>query len=77
MDKFEKERTNKEENIYKKTLGMTGMIGWLTIFLSLYKILYLGLKTSLFKTKDYSKPEPVKIVYGGGKKLRKPKKTKQ
>ena len=27
MDKFEKERTNKEESIYKKTLGMTGMIG--------------------------------------------------
>ena len=23
---------------------------------------------SLFKTKDYSKPEPVKTVYGGGKK---------
>ena len=23
---------------------------------------------SLFKTKDYSKPEPVKAVYGGGKK---------
>ena len=28
---------------------------------------------SLYKTKDYSKPEPVKIVYGGGKKLSKPK----
>ena len=28
---------------------------------------------SLFKTKDYNKPEPVKIVYRGGKKLRKPK----
>ena len=28
---------------------------------------------SLYKTKDYSKPEPVKIVYGGGKKLTKPK----
>ena len=26
---------------------------------------------SLFQTKDYSKPEPVKIVYRGGKKLRK------
>ena len=23
---------------------------------------------SLFKTKDYSKPEPVKTMYGGGKK---------
>ena len=23
---------------------------------------------SLFKSKDYSKPEPVKTVYGGGKK---------
>ena len=23
---------------------------------------------SLFKTKDYNKPEPVKTVYGGGKK---------
>ena len=28
---------------------------------------------SLFKTKDYNKPEPVKIVYEGGKKLSKPK----
>ena len=28
---------------------------------------------SLYKTKDYSKPEPVKIVYGGGEKLSKPK----
>ena len=28
---------------------------------------------SLFKNKDYGKPEPVKIVYGGGKKLNKPK----
>ena len=28
---------------------------------------------SLFKTNDYSKPEPVKIVYGGRKKLSKPK----
>ena len=28
---------------------------------------------SLYKTKDYSKPEPAKIVYGGGKKLSKPK----
>ena len=37
----------------------------------------MGLKTSLFKTKNYTKPEPVKIVYGGGKKLRKLKKTKQ
>ena len=27
MDKFEKKRTNKEENIYKKILGMIDMIG--------------------------------------------------
>ena len=28
---------------------------------------------SPFKTKDYNKPEPTKVVYGGGKKLSKPK----
>ena len=30
----------------------------------------MGLKTNLwvFKTKDYSKPEPIKSLYGGGKK---------
>ena len=28
---------------------------------------------SFFKTKDYSKPEPVKNMYGGGNKLSKPK----
>ena len=27
MDKSEEKRTNKEENIYKKILGMIGMIG--------------------------------------------------
>ena len=28
---------------------------------------------SHFRTKEYGKPEPVKIVYGSGKKLSKPK----
>ena len=28
---------------------------------------------SSFKTKDYNKPKPTKVVYGGGKKLSKPK----
>ena len=27
VDKFKKKKTNKKENIYEKTLGMTGMIG--------------------------------------------------
>ena len=49
-----KKNANKEENIYQKYLVWLG-----------------GIKDqimSLFKTKGYSKPKPVKTVYGGGKK---------
>ena len=66
MDKFGKKRTSKQKNIYKKYL--VWLINYILepIIKSVERV--KDQIMSLFKTKDYSQPKPVKIVYGDGKK---------
>ena len=67
MDKFEKKELTKKRTFTKNT-----WYDWLIIYISEPITKSVGRVKdqimSLFKTKDYSKPEPVKTVYGGGKK---------
>ena len=68
--KKKKKRINKEENIHKKHL--VGLVHWLIKYIPvLIKKALGGVKNKimvLFKSKDNCKPEPLKTLYGGGKK---------
>ena len=75
MDKFEKKELTKKKTFRKNT--------WYDWYDRLISYIPEPMQktvgrvkdqiVSLFKTKDDSEPEPVKIVYEGGKKLSKPK----
>ena len=70
MDKFEKNELTKKRTLTRNT--WYDQYNWLINYIPEPIQKALGEVTdqimSPFKTKDYSKPEPVKIVYGGEKK---------